>query len=94
MPSQIDTFDELERRLAGALDAVRRAAPPPAAAEVMAEIGAQLERLRAAARGGRRPPQALRDELDFGHLASRHAHAMDPALARELCEIASWVVYA
>ena len=94
MPSNIANVSEFDRRLEAAIDGVRRVVARDPGFEAMAEIGAQLERLRAATRGGERPAQALRDDLDFGPIASLHAHAIEPALARELYEIASWVVYA
>lgn len=94
MPSNIATVAELDRRLDAARESVRRVLEAEPGLEVMAEIGAQLERLRAGTPRGERPPRALRDALDFGQLTSRHAHRMEPALANELLELASWVVYA
>lgn len=94
MPSSIATFGDLDRRLHTALDDVRRAEARHPDLDALHAIRAQLERLHAETRGGRRPPQPLRDELDFGQLASRHVHPIEPALARDLYEIASWVAYA
>lgn len=89
MPSTIATQRELERRLDAAIDETRRAAERHPDVEAMAEILAQLGALRAA-----RAPVEVRDALDFGQIASREVHAIEPELARELYEIASWVAYA
>lgn len=94
MPSIIATPAELEARLDAAIAGVRAAVARRPGFAPLVEIAAQLDRLREAVRGGRRPPQALRDALDFGALASRHVHAAEPDLARDLYEIASWVAYA
>lgn len=94
MPSTIATSAELVRRLDAALGDVQRACERRPSLASLPEIRRQLERLRAALRESERPPRALRDELDFGQLASRDLDAVEPALARELFEIASWVAYA
>ena len=90
----IATFGDLDHRLQAALAGARDAAARHPGIDVLPEILAQLEALHRETRDGGRPSQALRAELDFGQLASRHLHAVEPALARDLYEIASWVAYA
>lgn len=94
MPSVIASFGELERRLRSALGEVDRAAARRPEIPALRAIRAQLDELQRATAGGEPPPRALRDKLDFGQLASLHLHASEPELARDLYEIASWVVYA
>ncbi|APR79700.1 Hypothetical protein A7982_05047 [Minicystis rosea] len=94
MPSMIATFGDLDRRLESARKGVRDAIARHPEIDVLPEIGAQLDALHDETRDGARPSHALRDRLDFGQLASRHLHAAEPALARDLYEIASWVAYA
>lgn len=94
MPSVIASFGELDRRLSAALDGVARAATRHPDLPALPAIREQLEALQRAAREGERLPPSLRDDLDFGALASRHLHPIDPALAGELYEIASFAIYA
>ena len=88
--AKIQSVPELQRRLAAALpraQAVAAATPERA----LASIALQLEALAGWTRDGAPPTQDQKDRLNFGLLASRHLDDLDPDLAAELYDIASWV---
>lgn len=93
MPSSIASFSEFDRRLAAArlsIDALAAQLPDESELE---SIKRQLEALHAWTRGGLSPTQDEKDQLNFGLLASRYVSDLDDALAGELYELASYVIY-
>lgn len=90
--AKIQSVPELQRRLAAALPRVQAiAAAEPERA--LASIALQLEALAGWVKDGAAPTQEQKDRLNFGLLASRHLDDLDPDLAAELYDIASWVTY-
>jgi len=93
MPSSIASFPEFDRRLAAArlgIEALVARMPEESALE---SIKRQLEALHAWTRDERAPAQDEKDQLNFGLLASRYLSDLDDALAAELYELASFVIY-
>jgi hypothetical protein len=93
MPSSIASFAEFDRRLDAARKAMDALVAQNPGERELASIKAQLDALHGYTRGGRRPSQDEKDRLNFGQLASRYLDDIDGALAGELYELASHVIY-
>lgn len=90
--AKIQSVPELQRRLAAVIprvEVVAQATPERA----IRSIALQLEALARWTEDGEPPTQEQKDRLNFGLLASRHLDDLDPELAAELYDIASWVTY-
>lgn len=93
MPPSIVSRAEFQRRLVKVTETLRTqtiASPGDAASKA---ILGQLEAVAVMTRDGRRPTVEERHALDFGSIASRTLHDREPEMARELYELASFVMY-
>lgn len=90
--AKITSVAEFQRRLH---DAIARLVPVVAQVpeRELLSIQKQLEALESWTKGGQKPTQAQKDELNFGLLASRYLDEIDQKLAQELYSISSWVIY-
>jgi hypothetical protein len=93
MPSSIASFSEFDHRLAAARMGIETLALQMPDDPELQSIKQQLKCLHAWTRGGRKPLQEEKDQLNFGLLASRFVSDLDDALAGELYELASYVIY-
>lgn len=93
MASSIDSFSDFDRRLAAARLGIEALAARMPGEQELESIKRQLEALHAWTREGRAPAQGEKDRLNFGLLASRYLSDLDDALAAELYELASLVIY-
>ena len=87
------TSDELDTRLCRALVEMDRVVKARPGERELLSIKLQLEALFQWTRGGAKLTLQQKGELDFGLLASRYLDDIEPDLARELCEIASYVTH-
>lgn len=93
MPSSITSYFEFDGRLAAARQGIEALAMQLPDEQELASIKLQLDALHAWTRAGRTPTQDEKDRSNFGLLASRCVSDIDDALASELCELASYVIY-
>ena len=88
----ITSYAEFERRLKGAIPAIDAiAAKYPESA--LLSIQKQLHALEEWTRGGTKPTDSQRSSLSFGMLADRYLDDLDQPLARQLYDLASYVIY-
>jgi hypothetical protein len=88
--AKIQSYPEFERRLQAAIPLVAALAKQAPEREILS-IHQQLLALETWTRGGQKPTQPQKDDLNFGLLASRAVDEMDPRLAQELYALASFV---
>ena len=91
MPSSLKSFEEFDRLLATAraeLAAMSTAEPDDGA---IASVKRQLDAVYGWTRGGRCPAQDEKDQLNFGHIASRELDSYP--VASTLYKLASFVIY-
>ena len=93
MPSSIASVAEFTRRLDQARQKATALAASMPADKPIAAIARQLDELHGFTQGGKKPTQDEKDTLNFGQLASRFLGDVDEALASELFELASFVIY-
>ena len=91
MSSSLKTFEEFDRLLAEAraeVDRMHLSEPDDGAVN---SVKRQLEAVHGWTRGGRCPSQAEKDQLNFGHIASRELDTYP--VADSLYKLASYVIY-
>jgi len=91
MPSTLKSFEEFDQLLATAraeLVTMSTAEPDDGA---IASVKRQLDALHGWTRGGRCPAQDEKDQLNFGHIASRELDTYP--VANTLYKLASFVTY-
>ncbi len=93
MPSSIPSYSEFADRLAVARQGMESLASQMPDEREITSIKLQLDALHAWTGEGRAPSQEDKDRLNFGLLASRCVSDIDDALASELYELASYVIY-
>ncbi|MEP6831770.1 MAG: hypothetical protein ABJB74_00190 [Gemmatimonas sp.] len=88
LPKSFEEFDALLTKARAELDEHAKEDPSDNAITV---VQRQLEALHGWTRGGRRPAQSEKDQLNFGHIASR---ALDfYPVARDLYNLSTFVIY-
>jgi hypothetical protein len=91
MPSSLASFAEFDALLAKARTQVGEMLATEPDGGAIRSVERQLDLLHAWTRGGRCPDQSEKDQLNFGHIASRELD--DYPVAGALYELASFVIY-
>jgi hypothetical protein len=93
MPSSIQTQVEYYLQLRDAIFDMKRVVSQNPGDKELLSIQMQLEATEQWTRGGKAPTLAQKGQLNFGLLASKYLHDIEPDLASRIYEIASYVTY-